>query len=227
MATRDMRDVFPDNTDHQVKRQKEIETIYISDDDVIVEDPSESKEDDKKLFGIVPISNKTKSFIERSVERIIMPRAFAIGQDLLYDLADLILAQIFKTNKYSSRRVERDLNGNIDYNGITRTRSSIDDPFESNYYYERRGRTSRNDSFDLNHQGFVDEDTANDCLKYLKEIINEDGSATVEDFYKYMNKQCPNRMCYRWGWLTLNSARVVRVGRGYMIKFPEVVRIDN
>lgn len=226
MATRDMSDVYPDNSEHQMK-DKTIETIYISDDDIIVEDSSEKKEDDKKLFGLVPVSSKTKSFIERSVERIIMPRAFAIGQDLLYDFADLLLAKIFKTNKYSNRRNEPDENGNVDYNRRYRTTSSLEDPFAGDYFYERRGRTSKNDSFDLNHIGFEDEDTANDCLKYLREIINEDGSASVEDFYKYMRRQCPNRLGYRWGWLTLREARVIRAGRGYMIHFPEVVRIDN
>ena len=228
MATVDMNDIYPDNTDHQAKEpprpeKPEIETIIINEDDVTIEDKPNTN--NKKSFA-VQLFNKyprTKTAVKYLVEQIIKPGALSLASRALHSLVDFIV--------YEGPR-SRDENGAVDYNGISSRNAR--DPFERDYprddddfyIHEKPYGSTRNESFGLQRIGFRTEESAQNCLNEMKRKLNRDGKVTVEYFFTYVDKRCPQFTAYQWGWVSLDRAKIVPVPKGYKIIFPEVIYLN-
>ena len=219
MATVDMNEIYPDNSNHQVKDENtEPEIITIDEKDIIIED--NNVKEDKKLLKLVKKSPRVYNAVKYGVDQIIIPAALSTLHRFLYSLVDFII--------YEGPRGSRGKNEPYDYNGRYRD----DDPFETSvnddtYIYERPYGASRNEQFGLHKIGFATKESALTCLHKLQDKIDDDGRVSVQYFYQYIGRQPPTRMCWQWGWVDLREATVVPATKGFRIKFPEVVNLRD
>ena len=92
--------------------------------------------------------------------------------------------------------------------------------------YSSPSRTSsRNNIYAVNDVVFKDRGEAEEVLLRLKEEASRYGSVSIGDFYDAINQRT-DHTDFKYGWVDLDSADVVRSYDGYSIKFPKIVPLD-
>lgn len=232
-----MDDYYPDNSRHQAsysaesppEPQNQIGGTFV--DNSMKDIPQQASSKRRMLF---PFLNKApKGFLDAvnfGVDSIILPAVNDIARRFLYNFVDYFCDQVFHTNygyrhTYDPRYPGR---GPTDYGRYSRNREgySYRDPEDSMYYYEGSFRTNRNQHFALHTVGFLSKEDAWQCINDMKQEIRLKGTVSVDYFYNYVNKPCPGRQGWRWGWRTLEDAVPVPTNRGFRIQFPELMPID-
>lgn len=100
-------------------------------------------------------------------------------------------------------------------------------------YYERerdRDRGSRTagsrSGFDYDNIIFDNRGDADAVLTEMDNILDEYKFVSVGDLYDLADVQTTNYRVHSYGWISLASAKVVRVADGYMLKLPRAVPRD-
>lgn len=110
--------------------------------------------------------------------------------------------------------------GGYNYNGITSGKSSIvSSPHRT---------ANRRAMHDFREVTFETRSDAMEVLSQLNELIENYGSATVEDFYIFIGEGKTAKYTDRkWGWTNLEGRNIERVlGGGYMIDLPPAEALE-
>lgn len=110
--------------------------------------------------------------------------------------------------------------GGYNYNGITSSKSSIvSSPHRT---------ANRRAMHDFREVTFETRSDAMEVLSQLNELIENYGSATVEDFYIFIGEGKTAKYTDRkWGWTNLEGRNIERVlGGGYMIDLPPAEALE-
>lgn len=99
-----------------------------------------------------------------------------------------------------------------------------------NYYDDGRDRRdgySARVRFDYADISFPSRGAAESALSQMIEILDRYPFVTVADLYEMagLERECPHT-ANKYGWTKLNTADVVRVSDGYVIKLPKAMPID-
>lgn len=99
-----------------------------------------------------------------------------------------------------------------------------------NRYYEERDRDdrrrNRRDSYDYDHIILESRGEAQHVINTLRDIIDEYGMASVGDLYEIVGLDSENYQDHKYGWTSLNTAKVEPTRDGYELRFPRVVALD-
>lgn len=107
---------------------------------------------------------------------------------------------------------------------VSRTRVSYDSYYD---HKDNRPRYSNNrrSSRLVDEVIFDHRDEAEDVLEAMLDAISDYGFITVGGFYDLVGvRTTPTD--FKWGWETLNSAKVVRDRDGFIIYFPRPIAMD-
>lgn len=178
-------------------------------------------EDSKKIKPVVngnvsvkkkSMTSKVKNSLQEDIPKVrnyiltdvIIPYMKKIISDSVRNGIDMILyGEVKKDNKP----------------GSSISRVSYEKMYSSsaNPYKERR---IGNDVYDLDDIVFNTRQDAELVLTQMEDIIDNYHIVSVADLYDLVGVSCPNHCCNNYGWITLNSARVVRVRDGYILDLP-------
>ena len=120
--------------------------------------------------------------------------------------------------------------------GAKGTKPGIDTVSYSSYYtgssyqqpstgYSNPMAPKQNTIFTIGDIVFPDREDADKVLLALQESIIKYGTATVADFYDFINK-AHSYTDNKYGWKDLRDAEIIRVDGGFSIRFPKVIPID-
>ena len=107
----------------------------------------------------------------------------------------------------------------LNYNGISKK--------NSNSLLQHR-TVNRRATHDFRDVTFETRSDAMEVLSQLNELIENYGSATVEDFYTFIGEgQMAKYTDRKWGWTSLEGRNIERVlGGGYMIDLPPAEALE-
>ena len=222
MATVDMDDIYPDNSEHQCKnaQQSPPEIIVIDDKDVTIEEEHK----DNAIIKVVKKNPKIYGALKYGVERIIIPACLSTLHKFLYSMVDFLIYESPRGIGWGER------SGPVDYNRRYRNDDPFADKYDSSsddmYIYERPYRTSRNEQFGLHKIGFATKESARRCLNEMQHEIDIRGRVSLDYYFRYIGKTPPTRMCGQWGWVSLNEVTITPAPKGFRINFPEVINIQ-
>ena len=105
------------------------------------------------------------------------------------------------------------------YNGISSSKSMVKNPHKT---------ANRRAMHDFREVTFETRADAMEVLSQLNELIENYGSATVEDFYIFIGEGKTAKYTDRkWGWTNLEGRNIERVlGGGYMIDLPPAEALE-
>ena len=105
------------------------------------------------------------------------------------------------------------------YNGISSSKSMVKSPHKT---------ANRRAMHDFREVTFETRADAMEVLSQLNELIENYGSATVEDFYIFIGEGKTAKYTDRkWGWTNLEGRNIERVlGGGYMIDLPPAEALE-
>lgn len=105
------------------------------------------------------------------------------------------------------------------YNGISSSKSMVKNPHKT---------ANRRAMHDFREVTFETRSDAMEVLSQLNELIENYGSATVEDFYIFIGEGKTAKYTDRkWGWTNLEGRNIERVlGGGYMIDLPPAEALE-
>ena len=105
------------------------------------------------------------------------------------------------------------------YNGISSSKSVVKSPHKT---------ANRRAMHDFREVTFETRADAMEVLSQLNELIENYGSATVEDFYIFIGEGKTAKYTDRkWGWTNLEGRNIERVlGGGYMIDLPPAEALE-
>lgn len=179
-------------------------------------DTKPEKHVDKVITGDVKISKK------RGFRKFI---GWFVSEDIdnvpLYLWKNIILPAI---KGVLSDSVEVALNGETGKR--RKSGSSIMSEYRGGYNSQTRTR------YDIQNLYEIDEitlDTYGDCeivLDEMREIIRNYGMVSVLDLYDLLGKTSTRHTDGKYGWTSLNTARIVPVRGAFMLKLPRVVPLD-
>ena len=109
--------------------------------------------------------------------------------------------------------------GGYNYNGISSNKSMVTNPHRM---------PNRRAMHDFREVTFETRSDAMEVLSQLNELIENYGSATVEDFYIFIGEGKTAKYTDRkWGWTNLEGRNIERVlGGGYMIDLPPAEALE-
>lgn len=97
----------------------------------------------------------------------------------------------------------------------------------SNDREPRHSREKNHPDLDTESVVFDDRATAEEVLRNMEGIIKRYGVVRVADFYDSIDKTCDYTMV-KYGWASINSARVVRLSNGdYILRLPKAMPLDD
>ena len=178
-------------------------------------------EDSKKIKPVVngnvsvkkkSMTSKVKNSLQEDIPKVrnyiltdvVIPYMKKIISDSVRNGIDMILyGEVKKDNKP----------------GSSISRVSYEKMYSSsaNPYKERR---IGNDVYDLDDIVFNTRQDAELVLTQMEDIIDNYHIVSVADLYDLVGVSCQNHCSNNYGWITLNSARVVRVRDGYILDLP-------
>ncbi len=214
--------------------------------------PSNSNKSKRKLEEEAP-----KPVVIKSEDAVKNPKAEIVEQDALglksYFMNEIFNGVIKPAAQNTIMDISRSiLNGIHDaiddglnavvYKGEKPPRDRRESFTRTSYdaYYEDRRRRRRNSnsnrepvvsrsrsSFDYDNIIFPTKDEAKDALDTFIGIFQDNGIATVMDLYRSANIKSDNYMYTKYGWINIDSVRIVPVQDGYSIKLPKPMYIDD
>ena len=197
---------------------------------------------------------KPKPVVIKSEDEVKNPKAEIIERDAL-GLKSYFMTEIFegvikpsfqKTVMDISRSILDGVHNTIDdglnavvYRGEKPARTDRERYLKTSYYeyYDRkrgRGRERSKEitvsrsrsSFDYDDILFPTKKAAEDALEAFLDTFEENGIVTVMDLYSSARVHSDNYMYNKYGWINLDSVRIVPVQDGYSIKLPRPTYID-
>lgn len=166
------------------------------------------KKSELRKFANSFISEDVSSVKSHVVSDVIIPAAKKLVYDIVKDGIDMLL---YGASGGSS--------------GKTTTGSKVS---YSKFYDDPRDRRSTSTTktrFDFDDIVFDSRGVAEAVLAQMQEVIDRYGFVTVADMYDMADLTQPYTS-NKYGWINVNSAEVVRIREGYIIKLPKAAPID-
>lgn len=176
---------------------------------------------EKRVNAVVSGQAKTKkkSGFRKVADALIAEDASNVRD---YIFSDVIIPSLKKTiNDVVTNTLEMFLYGKS--GGVSKTSSS---KISYRSYYDGKksdisDRSSRvRDGFDYDEIEFETVGDAESVLVGMSDVIDRYNVVSIGDFYDLAGIQTSNYNLNNYGWTSLNGAKVVRTGTGYIIKFP-------
>lgn len=183
---------------------------------------AEKRKFDKIVKG--EVKTKKKSELRKFTEGIIAANAKEVGSRLVTDvvtpnivnlLEDIVVKGIHMFFHGDTGRSSRSTNASyVSYRSYSDRRDDRrydDNRPTSIYHYDDIVLESRGEAMEVL-------DRMNEAIETYKQV-------SVADLYDLIGKSC-NYTDYRYGWINLRNADIVRVRDGYLLKMPKALPIE-
>ena len=184
----------------------------------------EEQKQERKFEKVVSGKTKTKKNEMRKFKDIFISED--VGNVKSYIFMDVLVPAI----KKAVCDIVKDGVDMILYGGSKRSSGSSGSKVSYRSYYDDRhdkrpSEPRESTRFDYDDIVYEYRGDAEAVLTQMKDAIKQYGLISVADMYDMANEPAPYTG-FKYGWTSINTAEIVRVRDGYIIKLPKAIPID-